>query len=411
MINFLLIIFAFLIPLENRISVWLNFGGGFNLTNVFTILLVLGWIFKRRGNARLIVKNPLNLPISMLIIFTYFSFVTGSSKLGIPFFGDEFRTYKSFLATFILFFVVANTIIDKKQIKKILSVMTVMVLLTALVAIKEFREADVWHYSDSARAYIFGLQPNMLGALFAQYIPLFAGFFYLSKNRKYKNAYLLFFTICLLGIMFTYSRGAYLATAGALLVMAILGGKKPFLGTTLLLSFAILSSSVLFGHGRLLPVSVRERIDSVKEEDKSIDLRKEVWELARGYIGESPVFGYGYGASDRLLYLENRGFQLDTHNMYLDIALECGIPALLIFLWFILSAFKTAFRAFKATQDDFYKAISLGAMGSLVALAIGNYFGTRLILLAANGYFAILMGMTARIYYLNVGKKSSLFND
>lgn len=402
MFNSLLLLFTLVIPLENKTSTLFNFGGGFNLTTIFTVLLIIGWMTNRRANTPLLAKNPINLPLTLFLATTYLSFFTGFVQLGIPFFGNEFRSFKILLTLFILFFIVANNVKEKKGMKLLLGIMTVMVTLTAIVVQKEFRESGIWHYDEEARIRVFGMQPNMLGAFFAQFLPILAAFAFLTNKFKNRIFYIFLFSIGLSGLMFTYSRGAYLGIAGALIVMAILGGKKSLKGFVLLFAIAILAQSILFGHGRLIPVSVRERIEMVQGEkmqkDVSAQLRKEVWELAKKYIRESPIVGYGYGASDHLLYLEDRDIRLDTHNMYLDIALECGIPTLLLFIWLLIRAIKVAFTLYKRTNDDFYKIVTLGFMGSVVALTIGNLFGTRLILLAANGYFAILMGMVAQIY-------------
>lgn len=398
----LLLIFILFIPLENRTSVWLNFGSGINFTNIFIILLIVAWLLKREKDKSSFVTNPLRLPLLIFMLATYFSFFTGFMQLGIPFFGNEFRTYKSFITTFILFFIVVNNVKDKKSMKLLFKVMAFMILSVAFMTIKEFREANIWHYDDGARVTLLGLQPNMLGAFFAQFLPIFAGLAFLSKKLKNKILYIGLFSICLPALMFTYSRGAYLAIAGALIIMLFTGRRKIISGFMLMAIIAIFAQSILFGHGRIIPVSVRERFDSMKqegrEEDKSIELREAVWVLAKQRISESPIFGYGFGASDHILYLEEYNIDLDTHNMYLDIALECGIPTLLIFIWLLFKMFKIGLWVFRMSDDYFYKAIGLGFCGCVSALAIGNFFGTRLTLFAANGYFAVVMGIVTRIY-------------
>jgi len=274
-----------------------------------------------------------------------------------------------------------------------------VVIFTALLSIKEFRDADIWHYNEDKRIEIWGMQPNMLGLFFAQYIPIFASFAFLSKNKKSKLFYVGIFSLCIPGLMFTYSRGAYLGILGAFLLMGILGGRKIVANIIILGFVAIIAQAIIVGHGRIIPVSVQERFESIGQEDKSIALRKQVWDDAKRYISKSPIFGYGYGSTDRLLFM-------DTHNMYLKLALESGIPTLLIFIWFVLAAFKTAFKLYKITDNQFYKSLALGLMGSITALVIGNNFGSRLLLFAVNGYFAILMGMVAKIYadQINLGK-------
>ncbi|MDP2923094.1 MAG: O-antigen ligase family protein [Candidatus Omnitrophota bacterium] len=402
MFNWLILIFVFLIPLENKTSVWLNFGGGINLTNIFIFLLIIIWIIRGFNNRSLVIKNELNFPIVLFILLITLSIFTGYVKLGISFFGDEFRVFKSLISTFLLFFIVANNISKKRDMVRIVGVISFMIVFVSLLSIKEFRGADIYHYDEGSRIELFGMQPNMLGAFFAQYIPIFAALFLMLKKLRARIFYLFLFSICAPGLMFTYSRGAYLGLMGALVMMAILGGAKSFRRSTLLIVFAFCAISLLFGRGHLIPVSVKERFDMIKDpgEDKSVALRKEAWALAKEYIRQSPLIGQGYGASDQLLYLESIKGQLDTHNMYLDIAMESGIPAVLVFMWMIIKAILTSVKAYRRTDDDFYKAICLGCIGSVAALAIGNYFGTRLTLLAVNGYFGILLGLVARIRYI-----------
>jgi putative inorganic carbon (hco3(-)) transporter len=400
-VNFLLIIFALFIPLENKTLAWFNISGAFNFTTIFLILIIIFWFIDKNRQYSLIIKNPLNLPIFIFIILTYLSLWTGYFKFNISPSGEEFHAYKRFITTFIVFFIVVGNCNDKKSIKGLINAMTFMVVLVALVVIKEFRSSGIWHYSDDTRFTLLGMNPNYLGSFFAQFIPLFASFFLYSKKFKERILYLILFLVCLPALLFTYSRGAYLSVAGALLIMSLLGGKKPFFGIILLLIVTSLGMGILFGQGRIVPVSVSERFNSIQEGDKSIDQRKEVWAKAKQEIKESPVIGYGYGATRRMLFI-------DVHNMYLKIAYDCGIPTLLVFIWLLIQAFKTTFKMFHNTKDDFHKAISLGFMGSLIALVIGNYFGERLGLFAANGYFAILMGIVAKIYTdqinLNSGK-------
>lgn len=389
MATFLLLIFTFLVPLENKTSTWFNFGGGINLTTLFLVLIIISWLIAK-GESPFFLKNKLNLPILLFILATYFSLWTGFFKFGISPFGSDFNACKRFITTFLLFYITAGICKEKKQFKALINIMTFMILLISVVVLKEFMSSDVWHYSDDIRIQILGMNPNYLGAMLAQYIPLFAASFFMLKGIKPRIFNFILFAIGMFALMFTYSRGSYLAIAGALLVMGFVGGKKSLTGIIILIVLALSVSFFSFGKGRLIPVSVKERFESISEGDKSIDARKDVWSIATDAIKESPIFGYGFGATRRLL-------PIDIHNMYLRIAFDSGIPALLIFIWLLFRAFKIALKAFYKTKDDFYKTVSLGFIGSLVALTIGNYFGERLDMVAVNGYFAILMAIVVRI--------------
>jgi len=394
MSNLLLLIFTLLIPLENKTSTWFNFGGGLNLTTIFLILIFISLFFVNKQKSSFIVKNPLNFPILLFIVLTYFSLWTGFFKYGISAFGEEFHAYKRFITTFILFYLVIGSVNTKKNSEILIKAMSFMVFIIALTVLKEYMESGIWHYNEESRITLLGMNPNYLGSLFAQFIPIFAASFFLLKSIRSKILNLILFSIGLFALFFTYSRGAYLAIVGALLVMGFLGGKKSFIGTILLVLMVLCASAILFGHGRIIPVSVRERFESIKQEetvDNSIESRKFVWSIAREDILKSPLFGYGYGAT-------RRDLPIDVHNMYLKIAYDCGIPTLLLFIYILLKAFLITIKVFRMAQDDFSRVIALGFLGCLVALIIGNYFGERLGLFSANGYFAILLGIVIVMY-------------
>jgi O-antigen ligase len=272
--------------------------------------------------------------------------------------------------------------------------MVLMTLVISLVILKEFR--TTWHYNEDNRVQMLGMNPNLLGGFFMQLIPVLMSFAISLKKFKSRIFYFSAFFFSSLAVMFTYSRGAYLSAMASLLVITLFAGKKSFIKIGMGALVALFFISVFFGYGHIIPVSVKERFEMVKDKDKreadeSVRSREYVWSIAKGYISQSPIYGYGYEASAYLL-------PLDTHNMYLDLLLEGGVIALIFFIFIFLIGFKVAYSVFKNSSDEFEKALSLGFIGTLVALFMGNFFGTRMNHFASNGYFAILMGMVARLY-------------
>jgi len=390
MLNILLIVFTLFIPLPSKTTTWFNLGGGINWTTIFIILLAIGALFVRlseKGSTT--VKSPLNLPVFIFILLSFISLWSGVFNFGYSPFGEELHAYKRFVTIFILYFLVLNITRDRKIIAVLLGVIILMLIFEAYVVLKEHYTTAFWHYSDKMRvtgtfSATRGGGANELGAFFAQYLPILIAFFLVMRKRSMKLIFIGLSVFVFLALIYTYSRGSYLSIAAALFVIGIVKSKKFLLAIGVI--FIILFSM------RILPVSVVERVNSIyaKNPDKSIAGREMVWRDAGRYIKEYPVLGYGYDASNYLL-------PYDTHNMYLDIALEIGIPAVLVLFWIYIIGFKVAYKLLKTTQDPLYQIISLSFIGSLVALAVGNMFGTRLNFFPINGYFAILMGMMARV--------------
>lgn len=393
MLNFILLLFTIFIPLEDKATVWLNFGGGLNLTTFFLLIFLVA-LLGNSGKNKPSKGNPLNIPIFIFIVVIYLSLWMGSFNFGYSAFGPIFNSYKRFITTFLVYFIILNTVKDKKMMNSLFLNMVFMTIFISVVIIKEFRVT--WHYDEDNRVQILGMNPNLLGGFFMQLVPVLMSFAILLKKFKSQIFYFSAFFLSSLAVMFTYSRGAYLSAMASLLIITILGGKKSFIKIGIGAIATLFFISVFFGSGRLIPVSVTERFEMVhnkeiRDADVSVRRRENVWAIAKEYISQSPVYGHGYEASAYLL-------PLDTHNMYLDLLLEGGIIAFIFFILIFLIGFKVAYSVFKNSSDEFEKALSLGFIGTLVAVFVGNFFGTRMNHFASNGYFAILMGMVARLY-------------
>jgi len=133
-------------------------------------------------------------------------------------------------------------------------------------------------------------------------------------------------------VILCFSRGAWLALAvqGALLV--VVEGRAQRRGAAaaaVVLALAALAAA--------LP-ALRERAMSVFDVASGTGAQRlDQWAVALAGIIESPVLGHGLGTFGDL-YAAARGGEVwywCPHNLYLHIAVECGIPALCIFLGWV----------------------------------------------------------------------------
>jgi len=192
---------------------------------------------------------------------------------------------------------------------------------------------------DGAVIYRFGNDAQQLGLQIAWALGLLLTLT-LSGQKKWRAA-VLPLAILLVTLPLTQSRTAILASLAASGVAvwlqisnrqrlwAILGG-----GTLLsLLLFALALGAVsVDSEGVARRISRSGGI----EELKNFTGRTEIWEYAWERILESPVIGYGYGAS-RFALQEDPNYPFDfqanhAHNLYLNTALCLGFPGLLLLL-------------------------------------------------------------------------------
>ncbi len=380
-----MLVWSLLIINEPFMTGVFNFGAGVNLTNIFLLLIILGWWLGAAVRREDIFRpSPINIPIIVILFFALLSFVRGSSYFGYGLTGEELNGFKRFITCYIVMIMSLNIFRRPIFIKALLAVMVLGLVYETRVTFIQHSSVAGWHYSDKMRiagSFEGGGGANELGTYFAQGLPfIFAGLLeFPSPMLKF-----CFFILLLFGIQalfYTYSRGAYLSLFLGLGVISFLKDRRIFIALILLgaLSYP------------LWPVSVRERFSSIEHEDASIKGRKEVWRIARKKIIASPIIGYGYDGSKYLL-------PRDTHNMYYDVALEMGLPTLFALLYLIYRILVAAYFVYCKSSDRLSRSLALGVIGSTFALLLGNMFGTRLAYLPINMYFAVSSGIVSRLY-------------
>lgn len=133
-------------------------------------------------------------------------------------------------------------------------------------------------------------------------------------------------------VLFTLSRGGFLGLCFVLIGLT-LKSKHKIVGIVALL----LIGSITFA---LLPNRIAERVGTIRdarETDRSAQLRLESWDVSWRIVNDHPVFGVGPG---NMAAVFTRYIEVDygrvSHNSFLQMAVDGGLPALALFLGLIL---------------------------------------------------------------------------
>ncbi|MYF97889.1 O-antigen ligase family protein [Candidatus Poribacteria bacterium] len=231
--------------------------------------------------------------------------------------------------------------------------------------------------------------PNYLGAYLALALPFVIGYFVASWQtlRKEKYGVWMISGICIVvvmmtaNLMLTLTRGAWVGVAFATLCICCYlivrkyaelkstGGslKRVVIGTTLIL--AIITVSIF-----LMPQHIKTRFNTMIERPMGfMGERPKWWHTSLKLIQKHPITGIGLGRFRHEMTLnappELSDVPFHAHNIYLHIAVEQGIPSLLMFLLIIVIIWKQIWLM-KDETGFWGIAAFIGGSGFLISVLV-----------------------------------------
>jgi O-antigen ligase len=194
------------------------------------------------------------------------------------------------------------------------------------------------------------------------------------------------------GITLSLSRGAWLGAAVGFLVMMLLAGRRWMI--TALIATGLLVATLALGGAGVLPKTIQERIGSVGSslilldyykvpitpENFAVKERMAYWFGGIHMAEDHPWQGVGlgnYGAQYDAKYFTSPFMlsQVHAHNYYIHVTAETGVIGLTAYLLLIGGVLATGVGAVRRTaRDPFARALALGGVGVVVAVAVHNLF-------------------------------------
>lgn len=221
---------------------------------------------------------------------------------------------------------------------------------------------------------IFG-QPNLLGGFLALAIPSMVALAASERVWWRRLSGSLLVMAAMAGLVFTYSRGAWLGTGVGLLILLPVLGR----GFWLILGVVLLGP-VLVGMVTSAD-AVLARLDSIAAagSDPALMERLEIWGMAFRLVAEHPLLGVGLGnfqaAYGRLMVpdLPLLTYPLElpehAHNLFLNLAVEVGLVGVSAFAWLLAVAFLRV-QQIRRFADWRVGVWSMGLAAGLVAISV-----------------------------------------
>jgi O-antigen ligase len=368
----------------------------------------------------------------LVYVMTTYVLVLGLSVFNVMSVSVWFSEWLKWLQLLLMLVIALNVMVGLRWEWLVFGVV-VAALANALVGIYEFLGGSgALHLLVEGRYFrAFGTfgQPNPFGGFMGFVLPLsvMVALGYLARlwrtwhlwaGRLWLCVFLaIFYSVCsvilLVGVVASWSRGAWLGLIGALSVVVVFLPRDRLRGLVLLVSVAGLS--ILLWVGGLIPSALIERVNGSTAELLSfrdvrgvdIDSRNYAvierlahWQAALNMARDRFLFGVGFGNYEvaygtyRLFnWLEPLGH---AHNYYFNLLAETGVVGLLAYGKVLLSVFFVAWRA-SCHPDSSARLVVLGIMGSWCYLMVHSLFDN---LYVSNLFlhFGLMLGVLAVLY-------------
>jgi putative inorganic carbon (HCO3(-)) transporter len=201
--------------------------------------------------------------------------------------------------------------------------------------------------SGVTRVYSYLRNPNLYGGFLVPVIPIGLAAAWYWRSWGWKVLALFITGINLLCLLLTYSRGAWLGEVVALASIALLSLQwinrdlpRRWRRWTIPAFLAASAAVLLLGLITVEPLRLRVFSMFAGRNDTSNNFRINVWMAALDMIRDFPVLGIGPGndAFNRVypLYQNPNFTALGAYSVPLELAIEAGIPGLLVYLWLLV---------------------------------------------------------------------------
>ena len=217
--------------------------------------------------------------------------------------------------------------------------------------------------------------PNDLALMLNLILPLVIALALGTRKPVVRGALMAIIALIAAAVILTFSRAGFLTLAMILGVYlwklrALPGAGWRWLGVALALAAV-----------PLMPAGYGSRLETITDMNAdrtgSAQARWSDVVIAAGYVVENPVIGAGIGMN-MLALNEVRGpAWKQVHNVYLEHAVDLGLPGLTLFLLLLVGAFwKAATVARRAAEDGLVELTHLagGLQISLLAFALAGFF-------------------------------------
>jgi probable O-glycosylation ligase (exosortase A-associated) len=308
-----------------------------------------------------------------------------------------------YLKAIVFFWLLATIITTTARLRAIAWSLTLCAIPLAATGIWHYLSGAVMRTTQEGLVRVVGYMgssgltgnPNDLALMLNLIIPL-TGALALSSRGAMRLFAIGVVFLSIGGVIITFSRAGFLALSATFFMFVLLLVRRRSRGAAIGLLIAVLALPFA------LPKAYVDRLSTITnlKEDKtgSAEGRYKDLQLALDVVAHNPVIGVGLG-QDMLALNQARGQSTwrSVHNVYLQYAVDLGIPGFVLFAWLHLLCFRSAWAVERKARSDpalsRLAPLALGVQVSLVAFLVAAMFHP----IAYQFYFFSIAGLAVAL--------------
>jgi putative inorganic carbon (hco3(-)) transporter len=378
---------------------WLPVLGTLRVALVAAAVAIVAELLDRAMSRRAFRRMPLAFKLVFAIVLWAVLTVPLSYWPG----GSVAALTDHFLKAIAFFWLIATVVTSQRRLRGFLWLLVLASLPLSITALQNFASGSFLRTPDGALPRIAGYtaagsglaaNPNDLALMINLLIPFAAALMLTAHRLLPRLVAAAALLLGVAGVVVTFSRAGFLTLAAMGLVgLLALGRRRPL---------TLVATVVLVGTlTTLLPQGYFERLSTITNiESDTTGSAQGRWNdalVAMEVAARNPITGVGLDQNVLALNQERGATWREVHNVYLQYAVDLGLPGLVLFLALFISLFRTAGRVRRAGRRlPRCREVSTAAGSvqvALVAFAVAAFFHP----VAYQFYFFLAAGLALAV--------------
>jgi len=288
----------------------------------------------------------------------------------------------NFFKTLVISWLLCNVVTTATRLRRVLLLLTLVSVPLAMTAFHQYAAGTFLKAPADAVSRIKGYEapltsnPNDLALMLNVILPLTVALTAVPRPPLPRPVLAAIAAASVVGVVLTFSRAGFLTLAAIVVLWMIRLKGRLFLEVGLVLIAGLLALLPLLpsGYTRQLSTIANTEADATGSAGERIrDM-----EAAAVYAMSHPIIGAGLGNSVLALNEVRGTTWRKVHNVYLELAVELGLPGAILFVFLLRAALKSARRARDLARapggDRQVAALADGILISLWGFVVGSIF-------------------------------------